>query len=249
MARRPEVASDPLDAEQWLWRALRAAEPEARIAAAEAGLGLPENEVAPDTRVLLLRQLYLAHLELRQLRRAAEVADAMASVGPLRDVALHDKARALHAAGEMRAAIAAQRLAARAAPAARRSFQLWSLATLQHFAGDPKGALATLERALRSAQKDRPLLKAHAALVRLSEGEPPEGLAETVAALRAAPCREGYGQYLLGMIAYHIGDMSLAVAHLRSFLRRNADADVPKALTLREELRRARTVLAEVESA
>src|SRR5690606_28381126 len=132
---------------------------------------------------------------------------------------------------------------------ARRSFQLWSLATLQHFAGDAHGALATLDRALRSAHRDRPLMKAHAAYVRLASGEAPEGLAQTVAELRAAPCREGYGQYLLGMIAYHMGDVPLAVAHLRSFLRRNANVDLPKALTLREELRRARTILADIESA
>ncbi len=248
MAQRPEVARDDLDAEQWLYRALRAGAPEGRIAAAEAGLELPDHEVAPDTRVLLLRQVYLAHLELRQLRRAAEVADAMAAVGPLRDVALCDKARALQAAGDAKGAIAAQRLAARAAPAARRSFQLFSLATMQHFAGDTKGALATLDRALRHAHKDRPLLAACAAYVRLAAGESPAGLAKTVADLRAAPCREGYGQFVLGMIAYHVGDGLLAVAHLRAFLRRNADADVPKALTLREELRRARTVLAELDA-
>lgn len=248
MTRPSQVVSAPVDAEQWLLRALRSEEPFGRIAAAEAGLALPRDEVAPDTRVLLLRQMYLAHLELRQLRRAAEVADAMASAGALRDVALHDKARALYAAGETRAAIEAQRLAARAAPPARRSFQLWSLATLQQFAGDSKGALVTLERGLRSAQKDRPLLKAHAALVRLERGELPEGVADTVAALLAAPCREGYGQYLLGMLAYHLGDLPRAAVHLQSFLGRNADADLPKALTLREELRRARTTLAELDS-
>jgi hypothetical protein len=248
MARQPEVTSEALDAEQWLWQALRAAGPEGRLASAEAGLALPEHEIAPDTRVLLLRQLYLAHLELRQLKRAAEVADAMAAVGPLRDVAYNDKARALYAAGETEAAVAAQRLAARAAPPARKSFHLFFLATLQNFRGDLEGALAALDKGLRVAHKDRPLLKAQAAYVRLAAGQAPEGLAATLAELRAAPCREGYGQFLLGMIAYHMGDRALAATHLRAFLGRNAQIDLPKALTLREELRRARMVLAELTS-
>src|SRR5690606_31634678 len=102
--------SPPDDAELWLARAMRAVKPQGRIEAAQAGLELPDAEVAPDTRVLLLRQLYLGCLELRQLRRAAEVAATMASVGPLRDVAHHDRARALFAAGEAAEAIAAQRL-------------------------------------------------------------------------------------------------------------------------------------------
>jgi tetratricopeptide (TPR) repeat protein len=248
MARQSEVTNGPIDAEQWLWQALRASGPEGRLASAEAGLALPEHEVAPDTRVLLLRQLYLAHLELRQLKRAAEVADLMAEVGPLKDVAYNDKARALYAAGMTQAAIDAQRLAGRVAPPARKSFQLFFLATLQHFQGDAAGALATLQKGLRFAHKDRPLLKAQAAYVRLAAGQAPEGLAEILAELRAAPCREGYGQFLLGMIAHHMGDRPLAAAHLRAFLSRNAQVDLPKALTLREELRRARMVLAELES-
>jgi tetratricopeptide (TPR) repeat protein len=248
MARQSEVTNDPMDAEQWLGRALRAPAPEGRLSSAEAGLALPPHEIAPDTRVLLLRQAYLAHLEMRQLKRAAEVADQMASVGPLQDVAYNDKARALFASGETPAAIEAQRLAARVAPPARKSFQLFFLATLQCFHGDSEGALVTLSRGLRVAHKDRPLLKAFAAYVELADGKAPEGLAETLAELRAAPCREGYGQFLLGMIAHHMGDRHAAAVHLQAFLDRNAQIDLPKALTLREELRRARMVLAELTS-
>jgi len=39
-----------------------------------------------------------------------------------------------------------------------------------------------------------------------------------------------------------------AAVHLRAFLRKNAAVDSAKQLTLREELRRARRALAEIES-
>ena len=65
-----------------------------------------------------------------------------------------------------------------------------------------------------------------------------------MASLQRARCREGYGQFLLGMLAWHMGDAGRAAMHLRAFLARNADADEAKAATLREELRRARLVLA-----
>jgi hypothetical protein len=76
----------------------------------------------------------------------------------------------------------------------------------------------------------------------------PEDLRDIVQALEGARCREGYGEYLLGMIALTSGDRRKAAGLLRAFLRRNASLDAAKALTLREELRRARTALARIES-
>ncbi len=240
---------EPHAAEDYLGLALTASTPAHRARMARAGLAIGgETEIEPDTRVLLLRQLYLAQLEQRQLRRAAEVARQMASIGPLRDVAHNDAARALFALGETREAIEAQRLAARAAPADRRSFQFFCLATLQHFAGDAEGALTSLRRAGRWARGDRPLIAAHAAYIRLDTGRAVHGLDRIVATLQAAKCREGYGQYLLGMLHYAMGDRRRAAVHLRAFLRRNAAADLAKTLTLREELRRARLALATIES-
>lgn len=241
-------SSDSLSPEEHLYRALRAADAAGRLEHAEVGLALPEAEVEPDTRVLLLRQVYLARLEMRQFRAAAETAEAMARIGPLRDIALHDRARALQALGEIDAAIDAQRLAARNAPPDRRSFQLWGLATIQHFARDDDAALATLRRGLRLAGRDRPLLKAHAAYIRLENDRPVRGLAAIRTKLAAAKCGQGYGQYLLGMIAFHMGDERAATVHLRTFLRRNAGIDAAKALTLREELRRARLALAQIDT-
>lgn len=216
---------------------------------AQAGLAhAVADELTPDTHVLLLRQVYLGHLELKQLAQAAEVAAQMAAIGPLRDVALHDAARALGAMGDLDAAIEQQRLAARAAPPERRSFHLWGLATLQHFAGRAEGALATLSRAERWAARDRALLRAHGALIQLERGGAVEGLADILSDLKASRAAEGYGRFLLGMIAHQMGDPRSAAVHLRAFLNRHASADAPKALTLGEELRRARRVLARIES-
>ena len=50
------------------------------------------------------------------------------------------------------------------------------------------------------------------------------------------------------MIAHLMGDQREAIVHLQAFLRRNADAGLAKELTLREELRRARAVLAKIDS-
>lgn len=235
----------PRNPELQLQRALDAADPAARLRAAEAGLG---PEVDPELEFLLLRQAYLAHLELRQFRRALEVTQDMVATGEMLDVGYTDQSRAHMALGDMQKAIDSQRLAARNAPTSRRSFQYWSLATLQHFAGDIDGALATLKRGLRYAQKDRLLLKAHRAYVRLDAGMPVRGLHELRADLAKSKSGEGYGRYLQGMIAYCMGDRKTAQVQLQAFLRRNSSIDEAKRLTLREELRRARLALAQIAS-
>ncbi len=232
--------------EHHLRLALRASTPEQRVRYAEQGLAYPPEEVAPDTRVLLLRQLYIAALEQHRFRAAIAFADEMGSVGPLRDIALHDRARAEQAVGDVEAAVRSARLATRHAPADRRSFMMWSLATIEHFAGQPEEALDTLDKALLLSTRDRPLLKAHGAYIELERGNPVEGLTEMRQTLAGAACGEGYGQYLLGMIGWHLGDTPAATVHLQAFVRRNAQVDAAKALTLREELRRARLTLAEL---
>ena len=65
--------------EDYLARALRADDPEGRRREAELGLALPAESIEADTRVLLLRQLYLAEMAERRYRKAAESAALMAS--------------------------------------------------------------------------------------------------------------------------------------------------------------------------
>ncbi len=234
----PEVPED------YLSRALTADSSHGRAHFARAGLDLAPDAILPDTHVLLLRQLYLAQLEERRLGAAAETALQMTQVGPLSDIAHHDLARVLFALEREDEAVRHQRLAYRRSPAARRSFHLWSLATYQHYSGKAEDALASLRRAERWATRDRPVILAHAAYVELDAGGAPEGLSEIVSDLEASDVQEGYGQYLLGMIATLVGDTGRAETFLRAFLRRNAGIDAIKALSLAEELRRARSALA-----
>jgi hypothetical protein len=247
MTRAKEVVPPP-SAEDFLARALAAESAPQRARWAQKGLALDAEDLAPDTHVLLLRQVYLAHVDAHRFRKAVEVAVQMATVGVLRDIAHHDRARALVALGEPAAAIAAQRLASRHAPPERRSFQLWCLGTLQHFEDDVEASLRTLRRAERWAHEDRAMIRAHAAYVRLTANLAVVGLDAIVNELQASPAREGYGQWLLGMIAHELGDARRAAAHLRAWLRRHAAADPAKVISLREELRRARVVLARLES-
>lgn len=233
--------------------ALEAESPVQRAEHARQGLVAlgrqPEDELDPDTHFLLLRQVYLSELEAHHFRAAADVALEMAALGPMLDVARHDASRALLAFDDREGAIAQQRLAARAAPPERRSFQWWALGGLLHFRGDMHGALHAFRRGLRWAGDDRPLIAAHAAWVELEHGIVPEDLDSTLRALESSPrARTGYGALVLGMLRYLMGDTRAAAVQLRGWLRRNAAADPAKAITLREELRRARTVLAEIES-
>ncbi len=243
----PRPVSRAQSPEEFLRLALEAESPRERARFARQGLAL-SDQIVPDTHVLLLRQIYLAYLESRRFQQAAELAKEMAAIGPLKDIGHHDGARALAALGDMEAAIAEQRRAARASPASRRSFHYWSLGTLLHFAGDLDGAAAAIERGERWAHADRPLLRGHRAWVRLEAGEAVRRLDTVISELEQAKCREGYGQLVLGMLRHLMGDRRRAAMHLRAFLRRNATADPGKAITLREELRRARLALAQIES-
>jgi tetratricopeptide (TPR) repeat protein len=214
---------------------------------ARRGLALDGEELDPDTHTLLLRQLFLAHFEARRFSEAVSIASQMAAVGAMQEVAYADLARAHQALDDLPSAIDAQRKAARAAHPSRRSFHYWCLATLEHFDGDVPAARKTLARALRWAHADRALLEAHDAYIALSAGIAVDDLEVKISALGKSRAREGYGQWLLGMIAHEMGDSRRAAVHLRTFLRRLASADPAKAFTLREEMRRARSILAQID--
>lgn len=170
----------------------------------------------------------------------------MKRCGVLRDVAYHDAARVELALGDVDRAIASLRFAARVAPTVRRSFHGWSLATAQHFAGRPLDALATLARAGRVSTRDRLLLRGTALFVRLDAGLPVRGAAATLDALLASPVRDGYGGFLAGMIAMHVGRTADAERALRRFVARHEAGDEAARIALRAELRAARLALAAV---
>jgi tetratricopeptide (TPR) repeat protein len=248
MAKRTRAAREIEEPADCLAAAMRARSSTRRAAWARRGLARAGDEIDPDIQLMLLRQLYLAQLEDEDFDTALSVANQMVHVGTMTDIAFHDRGRVHIARGELRKAIEAQRLASRHAPPQRRSFHTFALAQFQHFAGESEASLRTLERALRWSHQDRPLVRGFRAYVELETDRVPEALEATRRALSASPMREGYGQFVLGMIAWHLGDKRMATVHLRAFLRKNASADKVKAATLREELKRARQVLAETES-
>lgn len=231
--------------ETWLEKAIAAGDPVERERFARQGLEIDDPHRAPDTQFLLLRQLYLVQLERDRWDDAIALAQQMTTVGPFADLAHNDRSRALWARGDLDAAIEAQREALSTAPRERRSFQGFFLATLLHFAGRIAEALVVVGKAERAAQRDRPLVRALGAFIRLDAGLAVPRLSEITGELGRSRAREGYGQYLLGMIAHHVGDRPRAAAHLRAFLRRNASIDRAKVITLQEELHRARRVLAD----
>lgn len=235
-----------IDATTLLGSAIRAKEPARRLEYAESGLA--NEELTLEVRMLLLRQAYRAFMELGRFENAAKAAQKMCQLRPedtsLIDIAYHDAARAHHALGNRGQAISFLRLAVRHAPPDRRSFQLWSLATAQHFAGNVDGALRSLKKALLMSTRDRSLIRAHRAFIRLEANRPVRRLGDVTQSLLASKAREGYGRFLLGMIAHHCGDQANARVHLRAFLHRNASAERAKVITLSDEIARARGVLA-----
>ncbi|MCA9601142.1 MAG: hypothetical protein R3A78_07475 [Polyangiales bacterium] len=242
---KPMHKRDPATPESFLAKAMDASTPDERIAFAREGLRVVGVEVHPETRMLLLREIYRAHLDTRQLCAARDVAFEMAKVGPLQDIAHHDAARVCFALGEVDDALREQRLALLAAPEDRRTFHAWSLATIEQFAGNFDAALESLERAERWATDDLDLVRAHRTYVLLERGDEVSGDAiESVErALEASRRGRGYGQFLVGVLAAYRGDHAKARAVLEAFVERGEMGSAAKMLTLREELRRARVLL------
>jgi hypothetical protein len=137
-------------------------------------------------------------------------------------------------------------MAARRGPASRRPFHLWTLGGTLFMAHRYAEALGALERAVRWGTHDKPLYRAHLALVRLATGERVGDLQATIEQLAAAPCGQGYGRFVLGHLAYAAGAWPLARKYLEAFVRRT-DASRPSlAIALDGELKMARATLAKM---
>ena len=207
-----------------------------------ARLGLDLEPLDPEIELHLLRQLYRGQLEESDLEGALQTAKRMTNFDTMRDVAYHDVSRVLSAFGDFEGAVWQQRAAARYAGPDRRSFHLWSLATVEHFAGRNESALQTLDRAVRWATHDRSLIDAHRAYIQVSSGDAPEGLDDTLERLSRDGLR-GYRLYLRGMIAYHQGSSAVAQLFLERWIRSHANSDSAQKITLHEELRRSQAAL------
>src|SRR5262245_5559850 len=142
----------------------------ARARFARRGLAV-DAPLDPTTQAMLLRQLYLSCYEARRFERAHEIALQARSLDVLSDVLRQDAARAALGAGNVDDAVVHLRLAARKAPASRRPFHLWTLGSVLFLAHRYAEAIAALDRAVRWGTHDKPLYRAHVALVRLAAGE------------------------------------------------------------------------------
>jgi tetratricopeptide (TPR) repeat protein len=234
-----------LTPEELLLKAVAATTPAAKARCACRGLGA-RNGLDRTTHALLLRQLYLAHYESRQFDQAHALSLQVLRLGVLPDVAHQDVARASLARGDLVDALAHLRCAARHAPSSRRPFHLWTLGSTLFLAEKYAEARAVLARAARWGTHDKPLYRAHLALARLAMGERVEDLAAIMVELECAPCRRGYGQFLLGYLASAMGKSALARRYLRAFVRRTQSARAGLSIALNGELRMARATLLKI---
>jgi len=103
-----------------------------------------------------------------------------------------------------------------------------------------------LERAVRWGTHDKPLYRAHLALVRLAVGDPVDDLQSTIDDLASAPCGQGYGRFVLGHLAYAAGAWGSATRLLDAFIRRTETSRPTLGLSLSRELAMARATLAKM---
>lgn len=237
-----------LTADDYLRLAISTGSPAEAAVLAERGLrnqGDDAEGIDPETRLLLLREIYRAHLHARRLRSAHAVARKMVRLGVAHEIAHVDLGRACAALGWWPKAAQAYRIAARNAPAARRAMHWGSVAVTLHHAGHHDESLSALERAVRWSLSTRPLHRAYMALVQIDAGRRPDeidNLTELTTELECARCGEGFGRYVLGLLYAAQNNPERAVRHLKHFLKRNAE-DPLRSSTLAAEIRRARTTL------
>jgi tetratricopeptide (TPR) repeat protein len=230
--------------EELLRKAMVARSPAARARWARQGLAT-RAPLDKTTQAMLLRQLYLSHFELRRFHPAHEIARQALELGVLVDVFRQDAARAALAAGDVDSAVAHLRLAARRGPASRRPFHLWTLGSVLFLVHRYAEATAALARAARWGTRDKPLYRAHLALVRIAAGERVPDLQSMIAELARAPCGRGYGRFVLGHLAYAAGEWEAARRFLEAFVRGTQTA---LETTLAGEIAMTRATLAKMAS-
>jgi tetratricopeptide (TPR) repeat protein len=159
------------------------------------------------------------------------------------DVARQDAARACLGLGDREGAIVHLRIASRVSPPARRAFHLWTLGSVLFLAGQHREAAGALARAARWGTTDKPLYRAQLALARRAAGEPAGGLTAARERLEEAPCGQGYGQFVLGALAFEQGDHLAAERYLGTFVRRATGGRVALEVALAGEVAHARRLL------
>jgi len=247
MSRSRASAAESVTPEVFLRKATLARTSGLRAKYALRGLDL-NGRISRTTRAMLLRQLYLSQMEGRRFDEAHETAERMLTLGVMPDVARQDAARACLGLGDHEGAVAHLRLASRVSPPSRRAFHLWTLGSVLYLFGRNRDAMGALSRAARWGTTDRPLYQAQLALTRLASGEavPASEIRSLRERLSDAPCGQGYGQFVLGELAFHEQDFESAREYLRGFVKRSTSGRVALAVALNGEIARARRLLARI---
>lgn len=227
-------------AEALLERARTAETPVLRAKYATSGLQKPRLE--SDTQALLLRQLYLSHMERGRYEDALAVAEQMLALGSLGDVARHDAARACLCLEDVPGALGHLRTASRSGPPSRRAFHLSCLGSLLLHAGQVPSAVVALRRAVRWATEDRALYRAQLALALQRSGDPSD-VQSAFAALVATRPKGGFADFILGEMALVLGKRKLAERKLRAFVTQVEASSVSVRAGLRYEVARAKDLL------
>lgn len=243
MPRSREVAPLAIAPESLLQQATLARTSDQRAKYARKGLETGRR-MDPTTRSMLLRQLYLSLLEQKKFDEALLVAERNLKTGVLKDVVYQDAARACIGLGEVGRAAGYLRLASRIGPASRRAFHCWTMGSVLYLAAEFDQAILAFSRAVQWGTTDRPLYRAQLALARRAAGHKGENLAVLYDQLAAVPCGSGYGQFVLGELAYHCGDLRRAREHLLAFTKRTLRGRVALAIALQGEMTHARRLLA-----
>jgi tetratricopeptide (TPR) repeat protein len=197
---------------------------------------------------MLLRQLYLSHMEGRRFADALSVAHQMLENAVMPDVARQDAARACLGLGDREGALSHLRIASRVSPPTRRAFHLWTLGSVLFLAGQYSEAVGSLSRAARWGTTDKPLYRAQLALARRALGEAVVGLSTIRERLEEAPCGQGYGQFVIGAIAFEEKNDALAERYLSLFVQRTTSGRVALEVALSGEVAYARRLLSRIRS-
>ena len=202
----------------------------------------------PTTKGMLLRQLYLSHMEGRRFGDARRIADQMVELGVMPDVARQDAARACLGLGDTKAAVAHLRLAGRVCPPSRRAFHLWTLGSVLYLSGQHAAAVSAFSRAARWGTTDRPLYQAQLALAERAAGKESVALGPLRERLEDVPCGQGYGRFVLGELAFAQGDHRGARNYLEAFVERSTSGRVALEVALAGEIERSRELLSQLDS-
>jgi tetratricopeptide (TPR) repeat protein len=197
---------------------------------------------------MLLRQLYLSHMEGRRFAEALSAAEQMLENAVMPDVARQDAARACLGLGDREGALSHLRIASRVSPPTRRAFHLWTLGSVLFLAGQYGEAVGSLSRAARWGTTDKPLYRAQLALARRAAGEAVVGLSTIRERLEEAPCGQGYGQFVIGAIAFEEKNDPLAERYLSLFVQRTTSGRVALEVALSGEVAYARRLLRRIRS-